>query len=107
MTMASNQIPASELPPGASVRADNLTEEGRAELHRFLSDHSRHYSGHPTELERWVRQTVLDQFSDTINAGQPIEFTLTADAAKYGSKHVFRASPNDVLCEMIVIPQTD
>jgi hypothetical protein len=105
--MASNLIPASELPAGSSVWASDLTPEGRASLHDFLGSHARHYSGHTTDLERWVHQTVLDRFAETINAGKPIEFVLGADASKDGSEHVFRASPADVLCEMIVIPQTE
>ncbi|MBS0576910.1 MAG: hypothetical protein JSS45_10915 [Proteobacteria bacterium] len=102
--MSSNYIPASELPPASAVWVTDLTPEGRAGLDRFLGEHAKHYSGHPTELERWINQGVLDAFAENIRAGQPFAYTLAKDAAKDGQEHVFAPAAADVLCEALQNP---
>lgn len=102
--MSSNLIPASELPPSSAVWVSDLTVEGRAGLDRFLAEYAKHYSGHPTELERWINQGVLDAFAENLRAGQPLTFTLARDASKDGQEHEFVPSPADVLCEALQNP---
>ncbi len=102
--MSSNLTPASELPPASTVWVTALTADGRAGLDRFLAEHAKHYNGHPTELDRWISQGVLDAFAEKINQGQTIAYTLAPGASKDGEEHVFTPSPADVLCEALQQP---
>ena len=97
--MSSNLTPASEIPPGSAVWVCNLTANGRASLDRFPIEHAKHYGGHPTELERWISQGVLDGIADSIKQGGAIGYDLSSDASKDGKKHTFNPAPADVLCE--------
>ncbi len=101
----STLTPASELPAATTVWVSDLTAEGRASLDRFLAEHARHYTGHPTELARWISHGLLDALADRINSGQSITYTLGRDASKDGEEHVFSPSPADVLCEPLVRPE--
>ncbi|HEY2346622.1 MAG TPA: hypothetical protein VGH80_12225 [Xanthomonadaceae bacterium] len=103
--MSSNLIPASELPPGTEVWVNDLSAEGRASFDSFLLKHAKHYRGHPTELDRWIRQGVLDEFAERINQGQTISYLLASEATKDGNEYLFHPSPADVLCEVLQRPE--
>ncbi|MBS0195077.1 MAG: hypothetical protein JSR34_12645 [Proteobacteria bacterium] len=100
----SNLTPASELAHGSTVWVSDLTANGRASLDQFLATYAKHYNGHPTELERWISQGVLDKFAENINQGEPIGYKLARDASKDGEEHVFSPAPADVLCEALTNP---
>lgn len=102
--MTNKLTPASELPSGSTVWVTDLTAEGRAGLDRFLSEHAKHYNGHPTELDRWISHGLLDKFAENINQGQPLAFTLARDASKDGEEHVFSPAAAEVLCEALQQP---
>jgi hypothetical protein len=97
--MTSNLTPASEFPPGSAVWVCDLTAAGRTSLDLFLIKHARHYGGHPTELERWITQGVLDGLAESIKRGQTIGYVLRGDASKDGMEHTFNPAAVDVLCE--------